>query len=153
MTDVRVFPALVDQSLRRARLIAVDGSDSGRVRFEEEAAEEVDCDVLHASANPPELALGDTVLVWCPPTGEREIILGRIGSKHTQGNDGAKTPKNLPQAHPDELVLEAKHSLTLRVGAGSITIREDGKILIKGKDLVSHAQRLNRIKGGAVQIN
>ncbi len=53
----------------------------------------------------------------------------------------------------DELVLEAKHSLTLRVGEGSITIREDGKILIKGKDLVSHAQRLNRIKGGAVQIN
>ena len=54
---------------------------------------------------------------------------------------------------PEELLLEAKHSLTLRVGDGSITIREDGKILIKGKDLVSHATRLNRIKGGAVQIN
>ena len=54
---------------------------------------------------------------------------------------------------PDELVLEAKHTLTLRVGDGSITIREDGKILIKGKDLVSHAARTNRIKGGSVQIN
>jgi len=41
----------------------------------------------------------------------------------------------------------------LRVGDGSITIREDGKVLIKGKDLVSHAQRMNRIKGGAVSIN
>ena len=29
----------------------------------------------------------------------------------------------------------------------------DGKILIKGKDLVSHAQRTNRIKGGSVAIN
>ena len=54
---------------------------------------------------------------------------------------------------PEVLVLEAKSSITLRVGEGSITIREDGKILIKGKDLVSHAQRMNRIKGGAVSIN
>ena len=48
---------------------------------------------------------------------------------------------------------EAKHQLTLRVGEGTISIREDGKILIKGTDLVSHAQRMNRIKGGAVSIN
>ena len=51
------------------------------------------------------------------------------------------------------MVLEAKRRLTLKCGDGSITIREDGKILIKGKDLVSHATRMNRIKGGAVQIN
>jgi len=43
--------------------------------------------------------------------------------------------------------------MTLRVGNGSITIRGDGKILIKGSDLVSHAQRTNRIRGGAVSIN
>lgn len=54
---------------------------------------------------------------------------------------------------PDELVIEARKNLTLRVGEGSITIRADGKILIKGKDLVSHAQRTNRIKGGSVAIN
>jgi len=35
----------------------------------------------------------------------------------------------------------------------SITIREGGKILIRGNDLLSHAQCLNRIKGGGVQIN
>jgi len=54
---------------------------------------------------------------------------------------------------PDTLLLEAKESLTLRVGDGSITIRADGKILIKGKELVSHAEKMNRIKGGAVAIN
>jgi hypothetical protein len=54
---------------------------------------------------------------------------------------------------PDDLVLEAKETVTLRCGDGSITIRADGKILIKGKDLVSHAQRANRIKGGSVSIN
>ena len=109
-------------------------------------------------ANAPICARGDHVLVWVPDqTNTRGVVIGLISSR----------PKDIPvepsredvlqgllnPTVPDELVIEAKHSLTLRVGAGSITIREDGKILIKGKDLVSHAQRLNRIKGGAVQIN
>jgi hypothetical protein len=100
------------------------------------------CDVLESGTH-ASLVDGDSVLVWFPENPlERGIILGRVH------------PSPLP-AHEltDELVIEAKHSLTLRVGDGSITIREDGKILIKGKDLVSHAKRLNRIKGGAVQIN
>ena len=60
-------------------------------------------------------------------------------------------------------VIEAKHltfssskpntGSSSRVGDGSIEIRADGKILIKGTDLVSHAKRMNRIKGGAVSIN
>ena len=54
---------------------------------------------------------------------------------------------------PDTLLLEATEELTLRVGDGSITIRKDGKILIKGTDLVSSAKRMNRVKGGAVAIN
>jgi len=102
------------------------------------------CDVLESGTH-ASLVDGDSVLVWFPQNPqERGIILGQVH------------PSPLPAvAHEltDELVIEAKHSLTLRVGDGSITIREDGKILIKGKDLVSHAQRLNRIKGGAVQIN
>lgn len=54
---------------------------------------------------------------------------------------------------PDTLILEASKAVTLRAGDGSITIRADGKILIKGKDLVSQAKNTNRIKGGAVAIN
>jgi len=83
---------------------------------------------------------------------ETHVILGRIGPSHAAPGE-TRTGSATHDETPAELVLEAKHSLTLRVGDGSITIREDGKILIKGKDLVSHAQRLNRIKGGAVQIN
>lgn len=101
------------------------------------------CDVLETVATLTPLAPGDAVLVWLPPTAPgRGVVLGRVAS-----------PARPEPAEPDELVLEAKKQLILKCGAGSITIREDGKILIKGKDLVSHAQRLNRIKGGAVQIN
>jgi len=105
------------------------------------------CVVLERAARAPGLSPGDVVLVWMPVGGdEGGVIVGRVRATKT---DTASEPQEVP----DQLVLEAKHSLTLRVGDGSITIREDGKILIKGKDLVSHAQRLNRIKGGAVQIN
>ena len=64
-----------------------------------------------------------------------------------------RRPAAKPAAPPAELVIEATSQLTLKCGDGSITLRGDGKVLIKGKDLVSHAQRMNRIKGGGVAIN
>jgi hypothetical protein len=103
------------------------------------------CDLLASTdAAPPTLVPGDAALAWLPPN-EVPVVIGRIGP--TRGFSPADDDP------PETLTLEAKQSLTLRVGDGSITIRADGKILIKGKDLVSHAQRTNRIKGGAVAIN
>ena len=146
MTPTPMLPhlATLDHAVRRGTLIAIEGAQV-RVVTDEGIPEEVDCDILFASSAAPRLVLGDAVLVWRPAAGERGVLLGRIGPSGADPHGDAGCP--------DELVLEAKHSLTLRVGDGSITIREDGKILIKGKDLVSHAQRMNRIKGGAVSIN
>jgi hypothetical protein len=118
------------------------------------------CDVLVTSdANPLELAAGDVVLVWhAARGGESPVVLGRVGRRRAAAPVPSPEEARAPEpadagAIPDELVIEARHNLTLRCGEGSITIRHDGKILIKGKDLVSHAQRMNRIKGGAVAIN
>jgi hypothetical protein len=93
------------------------------------------------------LAVGDEVLVLYGEDSDWGILMGRIDGRMGYSEDNAE------REIPDEVVLEARESLTLRVGDGSITIRADGKILIKGKDLVSHAQRTNRIKGGSVAIN
>ena len=104
------------------------------------------CDRLVSSPlGPAPIVVGDEVLVIIGDTDRHGVILGRIASSPAADDQGGDPP--------DTLVLEATKSLTLRVGDGSITIREDGKILIKGKDLVSNAQRMNRIKGGAVSIN
>ncbi len=117
----------------------------------------VNAELLITSDVPLRLRPGDRVLCWVENDDRhRTLILGRLGVSPTAGSSNVtRTQEHASAAGeiPDTLVLEAKHSLTLRVGDGSITIREDGKILIKGKDLISHAQRLNRIKGGAVQIN
>jgi len=95
------------------------------------------------------LAPGDEVMVWISPLPlDTGVILGRVGASH-----GSVPAADANNELSDELVIEAKKNLILKCGSGSITIREDGKILIKGKDLVSHAQRMNRIKGGSVSIN
>jgi hypothetical protein len=49
--------------------------------------------------------------------------------------------------------LEAQEEIVLKCGEGSITLRKDGKIIIKGTHLLSRASGPNRIKGGSVQIN
>jgi hypothetical protein len=105
------------------------------------------CDVIDAGGPEPlVIAEGDAVLVVVPEGGNgRGVILGRV-SATARKRESAKVP-------PDEIVLEATKGLTLRVGEGSITLREDGKILIRGRDLVSHARRVNRIRGGSVAIN
>jgi len=53
----------------------------------------------------------------------------------------------------ERVVLEGKREVVLRCGEASITLREDGKIVIKGTHLLSRSRWTNRIKGGSVQIN
>lgn len=49
--------------------------------------------------------------------------------------------------------LTAKERIELRVGKASIIMEADGHITIRGTDLVSHAARSNRIRGGSVNLN
>jgi|SRR4051812_33113261 hypothetical protein len=143
-----------NSSIIRAVVASVDGdsldvlTDAGMLR----------CDVLQRGGEPVTLARGDSVLVWHSGREiDRGVALGRIGPSRapaaTPLDDEAIAARPVSVDAPEELVIEAKKSMTLRVGNGSITIRGDGKILIKGSDLVSHAQRTNRIRGGAVSIN
>jgi hypothetical protein len=113
------------------------------------------CEVLNSSEDSPLRLIHKDAVLLLLPYGDagRGIILGRLGSSRTRTTEQAEPGNSAVSATPDTLVLEAKRELTLRVGEGSITIRQDGKILLRGKDLVSHAQRMNRIKGGSVSIN
>jgi hypothetical protein len=49
--------------------------------------------------------------------------------------------------------ISAEKELVLRCGKGSLTIRDDGNILIKGTNVTSRATDVHKIKGGAVRIN
>lgn len=149
----------------RAAVVAVH--EDGSISVAGVGGQSMRCDVLLTPAGARLAPVpGESVLVWHPShPGERGVVLGRIAAALPplpDPDEVAHPPlaSTLPAGGaqdgaevPDAIVLEARHSLTLRVGDGSITLRADGKILIKGRDLVSSAQRLNRIKGGAVSIN
>jgi hypothetical protein len=51
------------------------------------------------------------------------------------------------------LVFEGQEEIQFRCGRGSITIREDGSIVVKGTRLLSRASEVNKIRGASVQIN
>lgn len=105
-----------------------------------------ECGILDSCASGG-LRGGDEVLVWRDGRpGGRAVVMGRV-------RGGEVVAAEHSASDTDEIVIEARKSLTLRVGDGSITIREDGRILIQGKDLVSHAKGMNRIRGGSVAIN
>jgi len=51
------------------------------------------------------------------------------------------------------VTFDAKEEIVLRCGEASIVLRNDGKVVIKGKNILSRSHGMNKIKGGAVHIN
>lgn len=52
-----------------------------------------------------------------------------------------------------EVTVSAQDTITLACGDASITLNRDGKIVIRGAHVISHASGVNRIRGGSVQLN
>lgn len=53
----------------------------------------------------------------------------------------------------DRRVIEAKEEVVLRCGEASITLRRDGRVVIRGAYVETHAAGTNRVKGATVKIN
>ncbi|MBI9089324.1 MAG: hypothetical protein JEZ12_08910 [Desulfobacterium sp.] len=74
--------------------------------------------------------------------------------------DGTTLETNLKTNEPDDiivdgrrLIFEAQREIVLRCGKGKIVVNADGKIIIKGTNVVSYSSGRNKIKGGSVLIN
>lgn len=67
----------------------------------------------------------------------------------------AHAPRQEMEARVDgkRVVIEGQDEIVLACGKASITLRRNGKVIIKGVQLESSAAGVNRIKGGSVQIN
>lgn len=53
----------------------------------------------------------------------------------------------------NRVVIEGKDEVVLRCGEGSITLRRNGKVVIRGLHVETHAAGTNRVKGATVKIN
>ena len=49
--------------------------------------------------------------------------------------------------------IEGREEVVLRCGKASITLRRDGRIILRGVNVVSQAEQAQKIRGGKVQIN
>jgi hypothetical protein len=78
----------------------------------------------------------------------RPIIVGLIEPL-------APTDAALVEADVDgrRVRLTAEDEIVLQCGSASITLRRNGRVVIRGAYVESHSQGTNRIKGGQVQIN
>jgi hypothetical protein len=74
-----------------------------------------------------------------------------------------RSPDSKPEAKPEakleakidgkRVVIEGEHEVVLRCGEASITLRRDGKVVLRGAYVETTAKGLNRIRGGSVKIN
>jgi hypothetical protein len=121
-----------------ARLATID--DHGALLVQPGAGERLWCDWLEGAPLPTALVEGDELLVTWPAGRDRPVVIGRIGAY--------KAPA--PTRH---LVLEASESLHLKCGDSSIDLRADGKLMVRGDDVLVRAKGTQRIRAGSVSIN
>jgi hypothetical protein len=84
----------------------------------------------------------------------RPIVIGVLCGDEGWPLPEAGAPGQLEfSADGQRLVVSAQQQLVLRCGKASITLTRGGKVLIEGAYVSSRASGVNRVKGGAVQLN
>lgn len=63
------------------------------------------------------------------------------------------SPNNTLHVDGKRVVLEGQEEVVLKCGEASITLTRNGKVVIRGKYLLSRSSGVNRILGGSVQVN
>lgn len=90
--------------------------------------------------------VGAEVIVLKPSDG-LAVVLGK------QMMPNAEAPRTEVALDGRRVVLEAADEIVLRCGRASLVLRRNGRIQLKGANVETHAEGVNRIKGGTVQIN
>jgi hypothetical protein len=143
LSDNRVASVPVINSPQTGVLVRVEADGSPLVEYGDSGLGPVPARTLIPSAS-----AGDSVLlVFDRGDPARPIIVGIVRDRFE-----AKLPQRL-QITAKEVVMEGAEEISFRCGESSLTLRKDGKTVLKGRELLSRASRTNRIKGATVQIN
>jgi hypothetical protein len=95
---------------------------------------------------------GDTnlpIIVGLVPPDPGAVLLGSL--LHAPAAALAKPTE--ARVDGKRVVLEGAEEVVLRCGDASITLRRDGKLVLRGAYIETTATGLNRIRGGSVKIN
>lgn len=98
----------------------------------------------------------EVLLAFASGSNHHPIILGIVQERCKKDAPTVALPKEAVEAlimDGDRICFEARREIVLKCGQGSVTLRKDGKIVIKGTEILSRSKGTNRIKGAAVSIN
>lgn len=103
-------------------------------------------------------SLGETPLVALSLVPVPAEALGRLAAV-TMMDDAPlilgliQPPVPEVEADGETLVLEARREVTLRCGKASIHLTADGRVTIRGTQVLSRSDGPNRVQGASVQLN
>lgn len=148
--DLPLALAARTEGVALAELIALDGNGGAWVAFDGEPHSRVALSIVDLST----AHLGSRV-VCAFEHGDpaRPIVIGRV-----RGDDDGLLRQRAAgsvavSADGRTLNVVVQQELVLRCGSASISLRCDGRIEIRGEDLLLQAAGANRIRGGSVQLN
>jgi|SRR5579863_5393043 len=142
---------LAGLQVRRGTIERIEAD--GKIIIKGDLESILDCDFLRTSSGPlPLLSPGDAVLYAYDEVGSG-YVLGLIQKYVPETGRVTGTSTTDCTLEKREIKLVAGERIELRCGNGSVIIRKDGKIILRGEEVVSRARGVNKIKGAAVQIN
>jgi len=103
-------------------------------------------------------SLGETPLFARSLVPVSAAAVGKVGAVTMMGDEplilGLVQPL-APEVEADgeRLVIEARREMTLRCGKASITMTADGRVTIRGTQVLSRSDGPNRVQGASVQLN
>lgn len=99
----------------------------------------------------------EAVLLFEDGDAARPIIVAllRSGTPHIDAVLAALPPAQQKVARVDgkRVEIEGKDEVVLRCGKASLTLQRDGKVVLRGVNVVTQAEQVQKIRGGKVQIN
>jgi len=101
------------------------------------------------------IALGQQVVVQFEQGDRTRPILMGFLERLDEPAAGSPEPATIVEADLDgkRVRVTAKDEIVLECGAASITLRRNGRVVVRGTYVETHSDGTNRIKGGQVQIN
>ena len=94
-----------------------------------------------------------TIVVFENGDRTKPIIVGFIETIQPDPPESEKAPIIQADVDGKRVRVTAQDEIVLQCGSASVTLRRNGRVIIRGTYVESRSDGTNRIKGGQVQIN
>ncbi|MDX2021977.1 MAG: hypothetical protein SF187_17195 [Deltaproteobacteria bacterium] len=147
-----------ERQARVGRLVAVDERGTAWVDFDDGGGRPVAA-TLGFTASREQLEhvmnVKAPVVAYTDEAGTQLVAVVGVALTAPTSPQVASTASPFVEADVDgqRVRVQAEHEVVIACGKASITLRANGRVIIKGTQIESNSEGTNRIKGGQVRIN